>query len=324
MPSRYVNLGRMGRGRLIAPMAAIEVIKCKSILEFLSQPASMKDCMMKSNFTLRTSRNLRRQAVSRALQLEGLEARHMLNVEWRNPTDAVDVNNDAIVTPLDALLIINDLSLSRSRRLPDAYVPGKPYVDTSGDQTVSPLDALLVINHLNANSGTSGIRTLTEQSFFDSKRDFVITLGQAATGARLYRMKIDANFGNPSPFAFLPDLFSVYLVDPANSSTTVLDRGVNGSSLFSLSTRGSEMAAGLVRWDGRILEIDLDSIAGRDTATLQLQLRNGDSSSTSRVTIRPISNASNSNHKFWSVFPIALPQSARFPISQSRLAHAWQ
>ena len=52
------------------------------------------------------------------------------------------------VTPLDALLVINDLNFKGSRSVL-AEAISAPYVDTSGDNQVSPLDALLVINQLN-------------------------------------------------------------------------------------------------------------------------------------------------------------------------------
>jgi hypothetical protein len=58
------------------------------------------------------------------------------------PNDPLDVNNDGHVTPLDALLIINELgqgglATAQSSRF-----------DVSGDRSVTPLDALLIINEL--------------------------------------------------------------------------------------------------------------------------------------------------------------------------------
>lgn len=61
-----------------------------------------------------------------------------------------DVSRDAVVSPLDALLVINFLNSGLSA---DDVAAGEGtgfYFDVSGDNLVSPIDALLVINHLNA------------------------------------------------------------------------------------------------------------------------------------------------------------------------------
>jgi uncharacterized protein YkwD len=70
---------------------------------------------------------------------------------WRNPVNALDVDNDGVVAPRDALLIINDLTQNAPRRLPLPRTPpsGPPrFLDTNRDKFVSAIDALLVINKL--------------------------------------------------------------------------------------------------------------------------------------------------------------------------------
>ncbi len=74
---------------------------------------------------------------------------------WTN-TFAYDVNNDGIVQPIDALIVINDLNrkgirdlstrLQGSEQLPN-------FIDVSGDQKAAPIDALLIINYLNRQLG---------------------------------------------------------------------------------------------------------------------------------------------------------------------------
>ncbi len=64
-----------------------------------------------------------------------------------NPVQANDVNRDGLITPSDALLII-DLLNSRYRD-PSTKPDTTNYVDVSGDDRVSPSDALIVINRLN-------------------------------------------------------------------------------------------------------------------------------------------------------------------------------
>ena len=64
-----------------------------------------------------------------------------------NPRNALDVNDDTTVSPLDALLVINELN-STSAALGEGESPSI-YLDVSSDGSVSPLDALLIINELN-------------------------------------------------------------------------------------------------------------------------------------------------------------------------------
>jgi VCBS repeat-containing protein len=77
----------------------------------------------------------------------------------QNPRHPLDVSNDGHITPLDALLVINELNAgsrggaSRLAASLSAAPSSGPYLDTSGDGVVSPIDALTVINYLNSRSG---------------------------------------------------------------------------------------------------------------------------------------------------------------------------
>lgn len=76
---------------------------------------------------------------------------------WYNAVDPLDVNRDQVVTPLDALLVINYLNTMGSRPTSDLPTPGEPmFVDTSNDQHLSAIDALLVINELNTANARAG------------------------------------------------------------------------------------------------------------------------------------------------------------------------
>jgi len=87
----------------------------------------------------------------RRLAFETLEQRQVLSGAWHHVGRPADVTGDALVTPLDALYLINDLNQIGSRRLPaptlDLHPP--PYLDPTGDDMVSPDDVLFVINELN-------------------------------------------------------------------------------------------------------------------------------------------------------------------------------
>jgi RHS repeat-associated protein len=229
----------------------------------------------------------------RRLRFEALESRRLLNVDWRNPTDNLDVDADGVMSPLDVLTIVNDINSNGTGALPAVFNPTRQYIDTNGSGTLEPLDVLEVINFLNASD--SSLRTVTDAnagSAFLVQQSITVTLG-SDTGTRKYRMQVDPSFGQNSGSRFSPDVFSVYLVNPADQNQTLLDRGVSGTSLFSISPNGVETAPGLATWDGQFLEIDFGAQQLRtlDTAVLKLQLLNSNPSQVSRIVIRPIENA---------------------------------
>ncbi len=90
--------------------------------------------------------------------MEQLESRQMLTAAiWSNVLQPLDVVPNNQVTPLDALLIINEInnpvySDRSTRRLPNEYTgpDAAPLIDVTCDQFVTPIDALLVINAINA------------------------------------------------------------------------------------------------------------------------------------------------------------------------------
>jgi len=67
---------------------------------------------------------------------------------WHNLRSPLDVNDDGHISPIDALIVINDLNQNHSRLL-DEPPTGAPFLDVDDDHYVRPLDALLVINGLN-------------------------------------------------------------------------------------------------------------------------------------------------------------------------------
>jgi hypothetical protein len=93
--------------------------------------------------------------------LETLERRELLAVDaaapWHNSANPRDVNHDNRITPLDALVVFNDLLTNGVRELSNDQVtpfastgPAAPTksVDVNGDNMVTPLDALRVVNAL--------------------------------------------------------------------------------------------------------------------------------------------------------------------------------
>lgn len=85
----------------------------------------------------------------RCLSIEPLERRQLL-AGWHNELLAADVNGDALVTPLDALLVLNHLGRAQTSSVPVPVVSGEVdrFFDVDGDAMVTPSDALCVLNHL--------------------------------------------------------------------------------------------------------------------------------------------------------------------------------
>ena len=90
--------------------------------------------------------------------------------EYTNPQNRLDVSGDGFVSPVDVVMIFNDLSTNGARQLvltnSGALGEGEGgsgavrtpigYVDTNNDGYVSPSDALALINYLNAQSVSEG------------------------------------------------------------------------------------------------------------------------------------------------------------------------
>jgi hypothetical protein len=102
----------------------------------------------------------------RVLEQQGVKLRLSGPAHWNNPVDDLDVNNDGTRSPIDALIIINELNLAQSpfrdasSRATDPFIlnsDGDPandfdnfYRDTNRDGFFSPLDVLVIINYLNS------------------------------------------------------------------------------------------------------------------------------------------------------------------------------
>jgi len=84
---------------------------------------------------------------------------------YQNYRNRFDVDNDTTVSPLDVLLLINDINALGTRVLaPDAFNP-PPYIDVNGDRRIDPLDVLEVINYLNSSKNGEGEASIEDSSF---------------------------------------------------------------------------------------------------------------------------------------------------------------
>lgn len=99
--------------------------------------------------TNRTSRSRLRKVV-----FEQLQARELFSASpWHNAALPEDVNNDAVVSPLDPLAIINRINTLGSSKSTPSSGEGEvsEYPDVNNDGLISPLDALAVVDAINAN-----------------------------------------------------------------------------------------------------------------------------------------------------------------------------
>lgn len=138
--------------------------------------------------------NARGQAVVEVLAAEGglseLVGRLTITITKPRPLFNVvnprDVTGDGVVSPLDALLVINYLN---SGNLPDVAVAegaGGHFLDVSGDNLISPIDALLVINYLNSfNRLPGGLVGGATDPTGEVETDASTPLGNLAAGSLL-------------------------------------------------------------------------------------------------------------------------------------------
>ncbi len=71
---------------------------------------------------------------------------------WHNEREPLDANDDGLISPIDALLIINEINRGGARSLIASGIPFAPYIDTNSDNLLTSSDVLQVINFLNARS----------------------------------------------------------------------------------------------------------------------------------------------------------------------------
>lgn len=68
---------------------------------------------------------------------------------WQNQANHLDVENNGVISPADALIIINYLNSHPNAVLPPISQPPPFYLDVNGTGIVTPLDALEIIDYLN-------------------------------------------------------------------------------------------------------------------------------------------------------------------------------
>ena len=132
-------------------------------------------------------------------RLERLDQRLLNAADFCNSFNPLDVNDDGFVSPLDALVVINDLNSKGSSQLIGTRGQDQPYVDVDGDDHLSPRDALIVVNLLNRGELNRSIDLplISNLSFASDPNGNGVVLrpdlevqGQAAAGVSV-RVKVD-------------------------------------------------------------------------------------------------------------------------------------
>ncbi len=100
----------------------------------------------------------RRVSFQRKLRVEGLERRALLAGDcFHNIVLPEDTDGSGDVSPLDALVVINQINQSNTAGSQSASTrPTTRMVDVNADGALSPLDALGVINQINSKNTTAG------------------------------------------------------------------------------------------------------------------------------------------------------------------------
>ncbi|MEZ6111933.1 MAG: dockerin type I domain-containing protein [Pirellulaceae bacterium] len=89
---------------------------------------------------------------------QGLPSKMATSSLWHNSLLRADVNADGVVSPIDALLVINWINSEGAGSLPARSFLSAPFLDPNGDGDASPIDVAIVIQQLNQTA--SGIRQL--------------------------------------------------------------------------------------------------------------------------------------------------------------------
>lgn len=153
----------------------------------------------KSIFFRKSNATSHRRKPVRPKSLEQLEKRIMFDADWQNPTRREDVNGDLLISPSDALNVINTLNDSTfDRVLRSRTNKLAPYIDTNGDGRLSPTDALLIINFLNDPDEFPNRPTpRTEGRFSPAPFGFIsMGVGQLPTGVnQVLQLSTQLNIG---------------------------------------------------------------------------------------------------------------------------------
>lgn len=197
--------------------------------------------------------------MKRTLQFEALERRKVFagDLPYATGVISLDVNGDDWVTPIDALMIINELNRNGSGVF-NPFRPGENvgWWDTNGDGRVSPIDALVVINHLNQ-YGAGPAPHVINHNFAPIGQDMNIVLPSGTTNVVFRPSIIDPENA---------DLAFAIAAQPQHGAVTAI-----GNGLYSYQADQNFSGGDLLE----ILATDQVGLTGR--STVRITVSNGTS-----------------------------------------------
>lgn len=246
-------------------------------------------------------------------RFEILESRQMLAAAiWHNAVHPVDVSGDpdSSVSPVDALVIINELNRARyiepsTGKLPkqlDTPNETTPYYDVNCDGAVSPVDALIVINYLNRvgpgegpDPGSGGVYQslvcspqLLEHNAFSSEITQFLRVPSESSAVRIL---FDAPQFDTSSQQTIRDAFEIEIRDVAGNLVS-LPHSAGLNAVFNWSEQTAPVAGAAAAIDVQPSGTDSSvtvNLSGIPTGTelyVTARLVNNDLDDTTSVIIR--------------------------------------
>jgi hypothetical protein len=192
----------------------------------------------------------------RALRCESLESRSMMAADLvvHNFLQPHDVNDDRLVSPSDALRLINSLNAPSATDDPI-------FADVNDDSKLSPLDALVVINSLN----TQGATTASQQARLAGKQAGVSARVELEVEGAEIEMSIrvlGGAAGSTHPVTLDNVLLGNMIIDSKGRGRMDLSRGDDNDKDLPLPPSITQLKPEMVLVIGDLVQSNLASLTG--------------------------------------------------------------
>jgi hypothetical protein len=125
------------------------------------------------------------------MRFEKLQPRLCLASVWQNPDLRLDVDGSQDVSVVDTVCIFDRIDEKTPLELPGNRDDGSMFYDTSGDMLVTPLDALLIVNALNRYTDPLEISSGLSPKSDPNQNAVVLTDSVQITGQTLGGVRVD-------------------------------------------------------------------------------------------------------------------------------------
>ena len=173
----------------------------------------------------------------RRLRLELLEGRRLLAADLsvnHNPYIAQDVNMDFVVSPMDALLVINALNQGGARSFGEGENSAQltALLDVNGDNMLTAMDALSVINRLNG-EGEDPLVPYVAFSYQISDAAGLPIVGNSVTVGQTFRITVLAQDVRPDSAREVTDPDDPFFASENGIFSAAQDLGVSDLNVVS-------------------------------------------------------------------------------------------